>query len=446
MRRYWTWLCALLACGALIRLLLLTDYAPLSAPDTQTYFSAARDLLSGDFTISQGRRTPGYPLFVAAMGESPSAIVIAQMAGGLLVSLLLFGLAVAMTGSAVLAFAVGLSYHLNLQQIFVEAALITEALSTLGVVAVVSILLPAMRRARAQHKQPLVALGLGLLVGSVVLLRPQFIFLPLLVPALLLLAAMLGRPQTWRPKATALGHAGLVAGAAATLLVGWSLVVWTKVGHFTMSTQAGFGLVNHSVRFVEYAPDRYATLREILLKHRQERIAASGHSGNTIWYAWPEIRERTGLSLPDASRELQRMSVELILAHPGRYAVSVAEAWVSFWTVPIIWNAENLRPVWRSTLLPAVWAVEHKLLRLANLAFVLLVAAAAASSSVRRRLAWDMELSAVSAVILASSLVQALADQGAGSRYLITTQSLVLLVLFVAAQRARRTPGRSLGP
>jgi hypothetical protein len=168
-------------------------------------------------------------------------------------------------------------------------------------------------------------------------------------------------------------------------------------------------------------------VRDILLEYRAERIAAAGHPGNTIWYALPAFREATGWSLPEASREMQRMSAEMFIEHPVRYAVGVASAWLEFWTVPAVWIAPSLDRLW--------W-VEHKLLRLANLAFALIVCGVVVSRRFREALRWDLGMTVIAAMILGSSLLQAMAERGAGSRYGITSQSLVVLVVMVAASRA----------
>ena len=230
---------------------------------------------------------------------------------------------------------------------------------------------------------------------------------------------------------------------AVVLLAGWGAVQQGKTGYFTLSTQSGFGLVNHTVDYIELAPDEYALAREVLLRVREQRIAEVGHARNTIWYAWPEIRRVTGWSLPEASRHLQAMCKQMIIAHPGRYAISVARAWVDFWTVPFFWVPEQVEPPALRGAIEGLWWVQHKLLRLANLAFVLVVAAVAVWPALRRRVRWDLSLSAISATVLMSSLIQALADQGASSRYHLPTQSLVVLVLLVVAARWRQ--GRAGG-
>ena len=429
----WPWVITLVLVGVMLRLPLLGGYEPVPQPDTGTYITTARDLASGDFSESEGRRTPGYPALIAVVGEDPRHIMLAQMAFGLGTSLLLFAIALHMTGRPIFAFAAGLAYHLSLQQLFLEASLLTESLTTFFVGATVAALLVTMRRLRQDSH----ALGTALLTGAcgaaAILVRPPFIFLALLLPLLLGYAASGLR---W-PSGRALGHAVLVALPIVLAVVGWSKVVQAKTGYFTMSTQSGLGLVNHSVEFIELAPEKYAVVRDILLKHRAERIAAAGHPGNTIWYALPEIRQATGWSLPEASRQMQQMSTQMFAEHPLRYAQSMVRPWLEFWTVPIFWAPERLSPAWLAAPLQAVWWVEHKLLRLSNLAFVLLVASVLISRRVREAVSWDMDATAISALILASSLLQAMADRGAGSRYAVTVQALVVVLLIVSAVRFR---------
>jgi hypothetical protein len=195
---------------------------------------------------------------------------------------------------------------------------------------------------------------------------------------------------------------------------------------------------------VELAPDRYATIRDILLKYRDIQHARLGHYGNTGWLAWPEIRAATGMTIPAASRELQSMSNDLFLSHPVRYARSVALSWIDFWTVPIFWDPGKIVPQEAASALRAIWWVEHKLLRGFNLAMVALVAIVLVSHRARVVSRWDLDMTNISALVLLSSAVQALADYGASSRYLVTTQSLVVLVVLTAFHHAAMS-GRPQG-
>ena len=103
----------------------------------------------------------------------------------------------------------------------------------------------------------------------------------------------------------------------------------------------------------------------------------------------------------------------------------------------------RVTPGWLASPLAALWWVEHKLLRIANVAFVVLVFLALVSRRVRLRVKWDLDLTAISALILLSSIIQALADQGASARYAVTIQALVVLVVMVVWLRFRENHRQS---
>lgn len=436
---YGYWLAALVALGLLLRIALLAGYEPVSQPDTGTYVSAARDLTAGDLSRSVGRRTPGYPLLIAALSDVPWRIVLVQAFLGICSSAMLFLISLRMTGRPGIAFAAGLSYDFNLQQLFLEAVLLTEPFTTFLIASMVFSLLTTMLRLHVRGRALALALLTGMWGAAAIMVRPQFVFLLVMLPPVVAYAVS---GLKW-PSRRTWAHIALAVLPMVLAVLGWAKVVQAQTGYFTLSTQSGFGLVNHSVEFIELAPGRYATVRDILLKHKAERIAAVGHAGNTIWYAWPDIRQATGWSLPEASRQMQQMSVQMFAEHPLRYALSVARAWVEFWTVPIIWAPERIEPSWLARPLEAAWWVEHKVLRLCNVLFLVLVAAALVSRRVRGAVGWDLPATAISALILCSSLLQALADRGAGSRYGMTSQALVVLILIVSGARMQANFARA---
>jgi hypothetical protein len=416
--------------AVVVRIPLWLAYEPVSYPDTGTYLQAAKDLVSGDHSLGQGRRTPGYPLVIAAAGGDAEWVLAFQLLSGVATAMLMAGVVMALTGKPTWAAAAGLVHALNLQQLFQEGALLTESTATLAVAVCVALLIGLARRLRNGQTPWMGLLALGLLCAYALFVRPQFICLLLIAPAAMVFAA-----SGWQwPTTRSVGAAALVLGPAVLAVLAWCALLQAKTGYFTLSTQSGFGMVNHPIDYIELAPPQYAPVRDVLIKVRDERIAQVGHSRNTIWYAWPEIQRVTGWTLPEASRQLQAMCRQLFIEHPWRYARSVASAWVDFWTVPFFWKPEQVNPTVRSAV-EATWWVQHKLLRLANLAFVLVVAAVCVWPAFRRRVQWDVALSAIAATVLMSSLIQALADQGASSRYHLPTQSLVVLVLLVVAAR-----------
>jgi 4-amino-4-deoxy-L-arabinose transferase-like glycosyltransferase len=332
-----------------------------------------------------------------------------------------------------------MTYNLNLAQVFLEASLLSESTTTLSVVAVVAALVAVLRRLREQRPAGSLIVLLGFLAGFAILIRAQFVFLPLLLPAIVGYASARPRFRTGHVVKNAI----LCVLPTALLVLAWCAAVYAKTGYFTLSTQSGLGFSNASIAFTEHAPDRYAAIRDTLLKYRELRRARGDPDYNTMWEALPEIMEKTGMSLPEVSREIQRMSIELFARHPLKYARNVAESWVSFWLAPNPWRPDQLSPQWLAPPLAAIWWVEHKVLRLLNASFVLLVAAVGFSRRMRERTRWDLELTSISAVILASSIIQALPEFGASARYGVTVQALTVLVVMVAALRFRETRPRA---
>ncbi len=440
-----TWLIALVAAAVLLRGALWLGYEPITYPDTTTYWSAAADLADGTLARSLGRRTPGYPLLIVVAQRHAPTVVALQMLGGVLSSVLLYTLVRRLTHSSGLAFAAALAFSLNLQQLFMESALISESVSTLSVMTVTVWAIHVLRGVRKRAMSPISLLVLGALAGTAVLVRPQFIFLVPAAPLLVLIAARVAGQRMCK----AIGWAAIVATPAAACVLAWSAWVAHETGWFTLSTQAGMGVANHSVKLMEHAPESFEPIKSILLRNREIKLAEQGHYGNTAWLALPEMMAATGMNFLEVSRTLQRMSYRLFAEHPVLYAKSVALSWVDFWTVPIIWEPDRISPSWAARPLAAVWSIEQPVLRGANALFLLVTAAAALSWRFRRAVAWNIELTALCLLVLGSSAVQALADYGASGRYEVTVQALVVVILLVTAQRAYRcirTPEYAAAP
>ncbi len=68
------WLILLLILGSALRLGFWFIGEPTAFPDTGTYIEVAKQLVSGDFSNYQGRRTPGYPLLLILAQLSPHAV------------------------------------------------------------------------------------------------------------------------------------------------------------------------------------------------------------------------------------------------------------------------------------------------------------------------------------------------------------------------------------
>jgi hypothetical protein len=198
-------------------------------------------------------------------------------------------------------------------------------------------------------------------------------------------------------------------------------------------------MMDHTLAFIELAPDRYATIRDIYLRHRDEERARTGRH-NVSWKGVPDAMAATGLSLPALAMELERMSKEMFMRHPLLYARGVTQAWVDFWPAPMYWQPTVLRIPSVARFIELTWRLEQPLVRLANAVFVGLVAVVMLSPALRQRLRWDITLTTLAAIILLTSLVQALANWSENARYAISVQPLVILIVLSTAVRQLRHP------
>ena len=424
------WLILLLILGSALRLGFWFIGEPTAFPDTGTYIEVAKQLVSGDLSNYQGRRTPGYPLLLILAQLSPHAVWIIQMLAGLAISMCLFYMAYELTGKHGFAFLMGMTYNVNLGQLFFEANLIPETETTLFVTSTAALLALIHRRFRDRSSGWILILA-GTLAGGAVMARPQFVFLPLLLGIFIGYGSLIYARSNWR---VALARAVIAAGPGIFMILAWSSFNYFHVGHFTLSTQTGVGLMEHTIAFAELAPERYRTVRDVLVKHRDLHLAETGRYTAT-WEALPELKKVTGLALPALDKELLKVSTSLIAAHPFRYAALVGDAWVSFWLVSNPKGIEDVKPQVLNELLNWSWRFEHPLLRSINAVFLVFLVVAMLSRRFRQQTNWGFIFTAVSAVAVFSSILQALAVGVDNTRYGVTIQPLVVLIVMTAVYR-----------
>ena len=167
--------------------------------------------------------------------------------------------------------------------------------------------------------------------------------------------------------------------------------------------------MDHTLAFVELAPDRYATIRDIYLPHRDEKRARTGRH-NAVWEGLPDGMAATGLSLPAFSNELMRMSIVMFVRHPLLYADRRRPSMGGLLARPHVLAARE------PPLLPSVgrfvqlgWRLEQPMVRLANLIFLGLVAGGDAGARAPPATPVGPRLTTLAAIVLLTSIVQALA-------------------------------------
>ena len=410
----------LAAFGLAERVLLWTGYPPVEYSDTGAYLRLGRGLSLWTLDGYDGRRVPGYPAFTALAGGDPQSIYALQLGLGLAISLLLFWITFRMTRSAALGLSVGLLYDLIPGQFLFEANLLSETLTAFLLMLSMALLAELLRAGR-RGGEVFWALLLGFVGALPGLVRPEYFYLPVW-----LLPFVASRAEDLRRRVVRL--AAFLPGPA-LLLGGWLWFIYSTYGMISPTVVTGFGLIQHTGAYFEHLPDSAAPIRDTYVRLRDERIAARGDQTNTIWDAIPELSRVSGLSFYDLSREIQRLSVQLIREHPWWYARSVAEGWMDFWKAPIYWSPEAIvSPVIRA--LVSAWAAAGRaLLLVANSLFLLGTAAVTLSRRIRLRIGVDSHLLAAAGTVWVTSVLQTLFEHGDNPRFLVPTQMLVVYVV-----------------
>src|SRR5690348_4055747 len=264
-----TWLVALLISGIFLRIGMSLIAVPQGFPDTGTYINLAQQLRHIDFSSYEGRRTPGYPIVLIMANFSPAKIWLWQMIAGLAVSVCLFTAALKTTNSGAVGFLSGMAYNLNLSQMFFESALLPETFSTFFLLLSVA-LLPFLREpVNVLRHYALVLLLVGTLAGLAIMFRPQFVFLPFIMAGFVGWTSGHLSNLRWPPL---IMRMVVVFAPGIILVLGWCSFNFFNLNSFTLSTQTGIGLTEHTIAFIELAPSSYATEKEILIRHRRTHV------------------------------------------------------------------------------------------------------------------------------------------------------------------------------
>jgi hypothetical protein len=271
---------------------------------------------------------------------------------------------------------------------------------------------------------------LGAVASAIGMTRPLFFPMTLWVLPFVFLSA----GEMWRTRFLYLG-----AYVLAPLLIqaSWLYFIYDHYRMISPTTMGGYSLVQHTGAFFEYLPDQESTIRDVYIKYRDAQIAQRGVQTNAIWEAIPELTEETGHSFFMLSREMQRLSLDLIREHPLRYMRSVVEGWIWFWKAPVYWKPELFENSLGRRLL-SVWAdVGRGFSVFSNAAFLLITLSVVLSKQARRWFAIDRYSLFAGGLVLWTSVLQTLLDHGDNPRFLVPLQMMVVYVVLRSAFFAR---------
>ena len=433
------WLAGVLTVSLLLRFAGWFCYRPVAYSDTNSYHRLALAVLNG-WNSLDGTRTPGYPVFLALLqadqaGWQPRAWL-AQNILGLIITGVMFYLGWQVSGQAWFGGVMALAHTLNLGQLFFEANLLTETLTTCWVI--LALAGAALWLYHPRLHSIWLAAAIGLVAALAAITRPLFVYLPFWILVFIALPDSkeqrpIGVKEYFLSTQASLRHnlKYIIAVLLPTLLVigGWMAFIQEHYGDWALTTMTGYHLVQHTGGFFEYVPDQYAALRDTYLKYRAAHIAETGTQANTIWEAIPEMEKASGLGFYDLSRKLTAISIQLIRQHPDLFLRNVIEGWWMFWRAPVYWSVEALRLPGLADLLHSMILLERGVLFACNLLFVVATIGISAQALFKPAKAslpdqWNWLLIGS---IWICSIAQTLLDHGDNPRFLVPLQSAVVL-------------------
>lgn len=230
--------CCVVGRGAYALYLVHSDAAVISVGDAPSYLGPAHELARhGRFDTGnppgqpEFLRTPGYPVFIAAVyrvfGETNTAVLLVQVVLSALTVFFVYLLAATMWSTSIGLLA-ALFTALEPLQNATSATLLTECVSALLLIITAAVGFAALRR---DKPRPGLLAALGLVMAVSTLVRPVLYYLPLLV-LLLLLIRYARRRDHWfsLAKATAAFLVPLVV-----LVGGWQLRNHERVDSWRIS-------------------------------------------------------------------------------------------------------------------------------------------------------------------------------------------------------------------
>lgn len=253
--------------------------------DTRTYVS----LMQAETLKDQLShiRTPGYPLFLAAVEATAGNLDRAAEAQTLvyLLSVIGFGLAAALylgSGWKAVAAATPLLYTRLLAEF--STALLTEVLAGALAIGTLAVLLVLVERPRSRWAWA----GMTVLLFSTYLVRPAHLFMLALVPLLGWLLTVMRRGWATWIEALRVPFAGLCLVAVAPFLL-WCSLRWVAAGHFGLVSFGGTNAIGItasmlSPEVIAELPPEHRDLATGMLERRRELGLKT--DGTYRWKRW----------------------------------------------------------------------------------------------------------------------------------------------------------------
>jgi len=409
-------------------------YAPIFSDDSWEYLKIGEAIAHGRFlAVDNGFRTPLFPLYLALAGNRPRLVFAGHLAFGIVICLLLYHIFRNLTGRSGMGIAAAMLYLLLPSTLYYQASVLTETLAALCLAFGAYFTVRAIR-APARAVRDVVLASLAFSLAS--LDRPEYQLLaPMMVCAVVLLRGKGDLPFLRRAGRVIL--AGLAPWVL--LILGWSSVNYARFGWFTLSTLTGYHLTQYSGPYLNEAPPADKAVANVFFQEEQAFVQAHhGRHIDAFWAARPRLLAATGLSDAQLSRDLLRISLRLIVAHPRAYLPAVWWSWQVFWRPPLYshgLNLPNLRRAFRGVFTGHMswWDGFYAYL---YVPLELVYAAALVGPFFRKRwrpILWSPGMLSLDAIILYTAIITSFFEPEDNNRFKVPVEGLILGMAVTAA-------------
>jgi hypothetical protein len=126
---------------------------------------------------------------------------------------------------------------------------------------------------------------------------------------------------------------------------------------------------------------------------------------------------------------MQKLSMELIVEHPNLFLRSAADGWVWYWKAPVYWKSDNVANPVLVNILRALILFQRGLLVTINLAFLVGSVLVVFWRKFREHAGMNAFMWFTLGALWITSVLQTLLDHGDNPRFLVPTQSLIVMVV-----------------
>lgn len=406
----------LLTISVISRVIFSFVYTPKKWPPTYMYLEQAKQFVSGDFTGYIGRLTPMYSFFMIATGFNFELLAVLQKVMAVVVTILVFLIIRNISGSKKIAFISALAYTLNPSQWLFESAYLTETVCIFLLATITYMVIRILDESHSARWWKYTILGI--LSAMLLLTRPQYQFMPLLLLIFTL----------WPLRKASLIRITICAVSlllpVAVLLGSWLAFQHKHTGRVSTTIMTGTCLMYHPINFIEYAPDEYSEVKEILQNGIAEYLKRGNSYYGVVEAVIPEIQRTKGMNWAEVDSMYLSMAVATIKAKPLLYLKSVTKATARFFKPAWYSRQFGIRSVMAgdrlsSKIIAVGYSVVHLFLMATFLSFLLLLVV---YPPFRRQEFFQDKVLYLYCLIIMTMSVQSILVLGENSRYRICVE------------------------